>query len=69
MIANKDFRVGYYDFDGIYFELFDSKRPEEHYSYALANGENYFVVRVSSTDGYREHRITQKTARYLANLQ
>lgn len=69
MIANKDFRVGYYDFNGTYFELFDSKRPEETYNYALSNGEDYFVIRVSHTSGYREHRVTMKTARYLANLR
>lgn len=69
MKITNNYRVGYYDFNGTYFELFDSKRPEETYSYALSNGENYFVIRVSVTDGYREHRVTMKTARYLANLQ
>jgi hypothetical protein len=69
LIANREYRVGFYDYQGIFFELFDSKRPDQSYSYACADGEDYFVIRVSHANGYREHRVTQKTARYLMNLR
>lgn len=70
MKINRNYRIGFYDHDGIFFEMFDNTNPEKTYSYACANGLSYHVIRISNPNGpYNEHRITPKTAKYLVNLQ
>jgi hypothetical protein len=38
-------RFGFYDAEGVFFYDWDSSRPDEHYSYALAYGEESWAIR------------------------
>lgn len=44
-IANGAHTVGFYDKEGAFFYLYQASRPEEKYSYGLANGFECAVAR------------------------
>lgn len=42
--------IGFYDVEGTFFYIWDSSRPDDTYSYALAAAEDYYVVRLCIGD-------------------
>ena len=55
--------LGFYDGNGVFFYEYDSSRPDEHYSYALANGHSIYALRHNGKE--RRFRNPQDYERHL----
>ena len=53
-------RFGFYDANGVFFYDWDSSRPDEHYSYGLAYGEESYAVRYEGKEIKLERELYQK---------
>ena len=53
-------RFGFYDCEGVFFYDWDSSRPDEHYSYALAYGVESYAVRYDGKEIKLEKELYEK---------